>query len=88
MVADWQEWQERPRCDEAPAWAQLAHEARRFTGEGASFDLRAAFADDAQRAQRFALRAPQVFADLSKNLWDEPVRALLTQLAAQCRVEQ
>lgn len=81
------DWEHRPRCDEAPAWAQLAQEARRFTGEGA-FDLRAAFASDAQRAQRFALRAPQVFADLSKNLWDEPVRALLTQLAEQCRIEQ
>lgn len=82
------DWEHRPRCDEAPAWAQLAQEARRFTGEGATFDLRAAFASDAQRARRFALRAPQVFADLSKNLWDEPVRALLTQLAEQCRIEQ
>ncbi len=83
-----EDWQERPRCDEAPAWAALAQEKRRFVGDAATFDLRAAFASDAQRAQRFALRAPQVFADLSKNLWDEPVRALLTQLAAQCRIEQ
>ena len=81
------DWENRPRCDEAPAWALLAKEKQRFVGEGATFDLRAAFASDAQRAPHFALRAPQVFADLSKNLWDEPVRALLTQLAAQCRVE-
>ena len=27
------DWEHRPRCDEAPAWAQLAQEARRFTGD-------------------------------------------------------
>jgi len=78
------DWQTRPRCDETPAWQALgAHFAARFTGEHA-FDLRAAFADDTQRAHDFGIEAPYVFADLSRNLIDAQTRALLVQLAREC----
>jgi glucose-6-phosphate isomerase len=74
-----------PRCDETPAWAALqAH----YQGEGRAFDLRHAFALDAGRFDRFALQAPEVFADLSKNRWDATTRALLLALAQQCGVAE
>ena len=80
------DWRDRPRCDEAPAWALLQHHfAQHFSGAKA-FDLREAFARDAQRAGRFSFEAPQVFADLSKNLIDDEAQRLLTQLAEQCGV--
>ncbi len=79
-------WRDRPRCDEAPAWAQLQrHFAQLFSGAQA-FDLREAFARDPQRAAYFSFEAPQVFADLSKNLIDEEAQRLLTQLAEQCGI--
>jgi glucose-6-phosphate isomerase len=73
----------RPRCDQTAAWQQLGQLAAR-----GSFDLRGAFARDAGRFDRYSLEAPEVFADLSKNLLDEPVDAALLQLATECRVEQ
>lgn len=77
-------WQHRLRCDQTAAWPQLArHFAQHFVGP-AAFDLRQAFAQDAQRAAHFSLQAPQVFADLSKNLIDDTARDLLNQLASQC----
>ena len=80
-------WQERPRCDEAPAWALLtAHFRQAFEGPQA-FDLRRAFAQDAGRFAAFSLEAPPLFADLSKNLIDRTAQRLLTQLARECRVE-
>ncbi|HOB67789.1 glucose-6-phosphate isomerase [Ottowia sp.] len=81
-------WQERPRCDETPAWALLQrHFAQRFAGAQA-FDLRLAFAEEgARRVERFSFDAPGVFADLSKNLIDDEAQRLLTQLAQQCGVE-
>lgn len=79
-------WLHRPRCDQAPAWGQLAaHFARHFSGPQA-FDLRHAFAQDAARATRYALAAPHVQADLSKNLLDDTARQLLNTLAEQCGV--
>ncbi|WP_119289847.1 glucose-6-phosphate isomerase [Azohydromonas sediminis] len=71
------------RCDRTTAWAALAghHEAH-----GRDFDLRDAFARDAQRFERFALQAPEVFADLSKNRWDLATRTLLLELARECGV--
>ncbi len=73
----------RPRCDATPAWRALqAH----FEDTGRAFDLRRAFEADATRFERFSQSAPQVFADLSKNLWDADTEALLLQLAAQCGV--
>jgi glucose-6-phosphate isomerase len=72
---------ETPRCDETVAWTALRghHEAH-----GRELDLRQAFADDPARFSRFGLQAPEVFADLSKNRWDEATRRLLTELAEQC----
>jgi glucose-6-phosphate isomerase len=76
---------QRPRCDQTPAWAALQ---AWFNAEGRSFDLRQAFASDPQRFTSFSQQAPQVFADLSKNLIDAKSQALLFDLAAQCKVEQ
>jgi glucose-6-phosphate isomerase len=73
-----------PRCDRTPAWAALQ---RHFEGCGRALDLRNAFAADATRFARFSLQAPEVFADLSKNLWNEDTRVLLEQLARECRLE-
>ena len=73
----------RTRCDHTPAWGDLnAH----FEALGRQFDLRTAFAQDAQRFSRFSLQAPYVFADLSKNLLDETTRHLLLQLVQQSGV--
>jgi glucose-6-phosphate isomerase len=69
------------RCDRIPAWAELA---RHFATQGRHFDLRQAFATDAQRFAHFSQHAPHVFADLSKNLIDAPTEALLLALAQQC----
>jgi glucose-6-phosphate isomerase len=72
------------RCDRTEAWAALnAH----YDSSGKQFDLRSAFAADAERFDRFAVQAPGVFADLSKNRWDASTRALLTSLAAECGLE-
>lgn len=74
-----------PRCDRTEAWSRLAdHHA----GAGRALDLRQAFAADAGRAEAFSLQAPEVFADLSKNLWDADTRTLLLALARECRIEQ
>ncbi|HYP30305.1 MAG TPA: glucose-6-phosphate isomerase, partial [Burkholderiaceae bacterium] len=73
-----------PRCDQTDAWKALqAH----YDAGGKQFDLRAAFASDPERFNHFAVQAPGVFADLSKNRWDASTRALLTGLAAECGVE-
>ena len=69
-----------PRCDQAEAWKALqAH----YDAHGREFDLRAAFDADAGRFGRFCVQAPGVFADLSKNRWDDGTRALLTGLATE-----
>ena len=73
------------RCDHTPAWDALhAH----FSERGCALDLREAFATDATRFDRLSLQAPEVFADLSKNLIDEPTLALLLQMAEQCQLPQ
>ncbi|HEY8973671.1 MAG TPA: glucose-6-phosphate isomerase [Burkholderiaceae bacterium] len=72
------------RCDQTEAWKALqAH----YDASGRQFDLRTAFASDAGRFDHFAIEAPGVFADLSKNRWDAGTRALLTGLAAECGLE-
>ncbi len=69
------------RCDEAAAWPALqAH----FDRSARGFDLRQAFREDPDRFADFSQRAPQVFADLSKNLIDRRAQALLMDLARQC----
>ncbi|MBT9456879.1 MAG: glucose-6-phosphate isomerase [Burkholderiaceae bacterium] len=73
-----------PRCDQTPAWAALnAH----FAVQGKSFDLRRAFAADAGRFEKLSVQAPEVFADLSKNLLDDETLPLLLQLARDCGLE-
>ncbi len=67
------------RCDQTQAWTALQAHADLFGG----FDLRTAFAADAQRAQTLSQTAPFVFADLSKNHTDTATEALLIELARQ-----
>ncbi len=74
----------RPRCDETAAWQALQ---RQFNASGKNFDLRTAFAQDAQRFDSFGVQAPHVFADLSKNLIDAPTQALLLDLAHETQIE-
>jgi glucose-6-phosphate isomerase len=74
----------RTRCDRTAAWAQLQ---QRFAAGGAAFDLRKAFAHDANRFTQFSQQAPHVFADLSKNLLDADTENLLVALARECGVE-
>jgi glucose-6-phosphate isomerase len=72
------------RCDRSAAWAALhAH----HHAAGRQFDLRQAFAADAGRFEAMSLQAPEVFADLSKNLVDEETWRLLAALARECGVE-
>ncbi|QNN57974.1 glucose-6-phosphate isomerase [Diaphorobacter ruginosibacter] len=74
----------RTRCDRTPAWPLLkAH----YDEEGRGFRLHEAFAADRDRFSRFSLKAPLVFADLSKNLLDGRTRGLLTQLARESGLE-
>ncbi|MBV8379970.1 MAG: glucose-6-phosphate isomerase [Paucibacter sp.] len=72
------------RCDRSPAWAALSEH---FESSGRAFDLREAFGRDPGRFQDWSLRAPEVFADLSKNRVDAATRALLLQLARDCGLE-
>ena len=72
------------RCDRTEAWAALE---RHFDARGRALDLREAFACDPARFERFGVQAPEVFADLSKALWDETARGLLADLARQCAVQ-
>lgn len=61
-----------------PAWSEL-------TGLAAtsSADLRAWFAEDPERVERYTFTAGDLFVDLSKNLLDEDVLAGLLALAGQ-----
>ncbi len=72
-----------PRCDETIAWTALQGH---FAGHGRTLNLREAFAQDAGRFEAFSVQAPEVFADLSKNLWDGATRRLLVELAQACEL--
>jgi len=72
------------RCDRTAAWAALQNQ---FDRGGRAFDLRAAFAADPGRFQRFSQEAPHLFADLSKNLVDARTETLLLDLARECGLE-
>ena len=74
--------QARLRCDEAPAWQALRLQSTN------AIDMNAAFAADPARFETFSQRAPQLFADLSKNRIDTTVQSLLFQLARECGVER
>jgi glucose-6-phosphate isomerase len=78
------DWRDAPRCDRTVAWTALAGH---YQAHGRDLDLREAFARDAGRFDAFALEAPEVFADLSKNRWDIATRRLLLDLARECRLE-
>ena len=72
-------------CNQTSAWAALCSA---FNAVGQSFDLRSAFATDAERYQIFSQSAPHLFADLSKNLIDSATEQMLLDLARQTGVEQ
>jgi glucose-6-phosphate isomerase len=74
----------KARCDHTAAWAALRGH---FEAHGRGFDLREAFARDAGRYAAFSVEAPEVFADLSKNLLDTATLHFLLDLAAECGVE-
>jgi len=72
------------RCDASAAWSALGEY---YQSQGASFDLRTAFAQDAQRFEDWSMQAPAVFADLSKNRIDKTAMELLLLLARDCGLE-
>ena len=72
------------RCDRTPAWAALGGH---YEAHGRAFDLREAFARDPQRVAALSFDAPEVFADLSKNLVDVATVHFLAELARECGVE-
>ena len=72
-----------PRCDRTEAWAALKGH---FEAHGRAFDLRDAFTRDPGRFDALSLQAPEVFADLSKNLIDTATLHFLLDLAAECQV--
>ena len=74
-----------PRCDRTQAWSALQ---AMFNKHGKSFDLRHAFANDAQRFEALSFDAPELFVDLSKNLIDQDTLALLVKLARECAIEK
>jgi glucose-6-phosphate isomerase len=73
------------RCDRTPVWKALQEH---YDQHGRGFDLRNAFAADGSRFESFGVEAPEVYADLSKNLVDTKTVLLLLQLAEQCGIEQ
>jgi glucose-6-phosphate isomerase len=73
-----------PRCDQTRAWAALQGH---FEAHGRSLDLREAFARDPGRFPALSFEAPEVFADLSKNLLDIATLRFLADLARECGVE-
>jgi glucose-6-phosphate isomerase len=72
------------RCDRTEAWAALRGH---YQAHGRDFDLREAFARDPGRFESMAIEAPEVFADLSKNLLDTATLHFLVDLARECGVE-
>jgi glucose-6-phosphate isomerase len=76
--------QEPQRCDRTEAWAALRGH---FEAHGRDFDLREAFARDPGRFGALSVSAPEVFADLSKNLIDIATLHFLVDLARETGVE-
>jgi len=64
-----------------PAWKRLTELHDTMTP-----DLRAWFADDPERAERFSYELGDLYIDLSKNLLTDDVRAALVELAEQVDV--
>ncbi len=72
------------RCDSTAAWAALQGH---FEAHGRDLDLREAFARDAGRFAAMSFEAPEVFADLSKNLLDTATLHFLVDLARECGLQ-
>ncbi|UST54745.1 glucose-6-phosphate isomerase [Comamonadaceae bacterium OTU4NAUVB1] len=72
------------RCDRTAAWGRLQ---ALFDATGRDFDVRDAFAADADRFARFSQAAPHVFADLSKNRIDAATEDALLALAREAGLE-
>jgi glucose-6-phosphate isomerase len=72
------------RCDRTEAWAALGGH---YQAHGRDLDLREAFARDPGRAAALSFEAPEVFADLSKNLIDTATLHFLLDLARECGLE-
>jgi len=72
------------RGDRTPAWAALAGH---YQAHGRDFDLREAFARDPGRVAALSFEAPEVFADLSKNLLDIATLHFLAELGRETGVE-
>lgn len=68
----------------AIAWKAAADLTPRYLQD---FDLRDAFATQPDRFEALSLRAPHLFADLSKNLWDGDVMTHLLALARAAGLE-
>ena len=73
------------RCDRTEAWAALRGH---YEAHGRGLDLREAFARDPGRFAALSFEAPEVFADLSKNLVDIATLRFLIDLARECRLEE
>jgi glucose-6-phosphate isomerase len=74
----------KQRCDRTEAWAALKGH---YEAHGREFDVRDAFARDPQRFASFGIDAPEVYADLSKNLLDTATLHFLLDLARECDLE-
>jgi len=74
-----------PRCDQTEAWAALEGH---YEAHGRELDLREAFARDPGRFASLSCAAPELFADLSKNLVDLATLKFLVDLARECRLEE
>jgi glucose-6-phosphate isomerase len=72
------------RCDRTEAWAALQGH---FEAHGRDLDVREAFTRDPGRTAALSFEAPEVFADLSKNLIDTATLRFLLDLARECGVE-
>ncbi|MBA4177440.1 MAG: glucose-6-phosphate isomerase [Leptothrix sp. (in: Bacteria)] len=71
-------------CEQTTAWATLGGH---FEAHGRELDLREAFARDAGRCAALSFEAPEIFADLSKNLVDTATLRFLLELARERGVE-
>ena len=74
-----------PRCDQTPAWTDLATLCQKQTE---SFDLREAFRHDSRRFDKFSVQVDDIFLDLSKNWLDENILEGLLKLAEQCQLQE
>jgi glucose-6-phosphate isomerase len=72
------------RCDQTEAWAALSGH---YEAHGRDFDLREAFTRDPGRFAALGVEAPEVYADLSKNLVDTATLHFLLDLARECGLE-